>query len=211
MKLIGMLDSPYVRRVAVSLECLGIAFEHDAKSVFTTYDEFKHINPVVKAPTLVCDDGEVLMDSSLILQFIEMSAANGKSLWPKTPKELQHDFRAVSLALAACDKGVQLIYECNLRPESARYEPWLSRVKEQINAALEGLENEIEKRADAFANLTQASIAAAITWQFMEAQVGQVMKLGDHPNLSLLSKNMEQLPQLQKYQPVGPGVQTGGK
>ena len=34
MKLIGMLDSPYVRRVAISAKCLGIALEHQSVSVF---------------------------------------------------------------------------------------------------------------------------------------------------------------------------------
>lgn len=49
MKLVGMLDSPYVRRVAISLELYGVAFEHQALSVFSTFDEFSGINPVVKA------------------------------------------------------------------------------------------------------------------------------------------------------------------
>ena len=53
MKLIGMLDSPYVRRTAISLQLLGVPFEHQSLSVFRTYDEFRRINPVVKAPTLV--------------------------------------------------------------------------------------------------------------------------------------------------------------
>src|SRR5207237_6777612 len=62
MQLIGMLDSPYVRRVAVSLQLLGVRFQHQSLSVFRTYTEFQKINPVVKAPTVVCDDGTVLMD-----------------------------------------------------------------------------------------------------------------------------------------------------
>lgn len=62
MKLIGMLDSPYVRRVAIALEALSVQFEHEAVSVFSTFEKFQAINPVVKAPTLVCDDGEVIMD-----------------------------------------------------------------------------------------------------------------------------------------------------
>ena len=66
MRLIGMLDSPYVRRVAIALESLQVPFAHEAVSVFSTFDKFQGINPVVKAPTLVCDDGEILMDSSLI-------------------------------------------------------------------------------------------------------------------------------------------------
>ena len=51
MKLIGMLDSPYVRRVAISLKSLGLPFEHHSLSVFSTFEQFKAINPVVKAPT----------------------------------------------------------------------------------------------------------------------------------------------------------------
>ena len=67
MQLIGMLDSPYVRRVAVSLQLLGLPFEHRSLSVFRGFEQFRQVNPVVKAPTLGCDDGTLLMDSGLIL------------------------------------------------------------------------------------------------------------------------------------------------
>ena len=53
MQLIGLLDSPYVRRTAISLQLLGIPFRHRAISVFRNFDEFHDINPVVKAPSLV--------------------------------------------------------------------------------------------------------------------------------------------------------------
>src|SRR5215210_9327167 len=133
MRLVGMLDSPYVRRVAISLELLGVAFQHEPVSVFSTFETFQGINPVVKAPTLICDNGDVLMDSSLILQFIERDIAT--SLWSDDPLERQLEFRAVGLALAACDKSVQIVYERNLRPASAQYEPWLERVTSQLAAA----------------------------------------------------------------------------
>ena len=42
--------------------------------MFRNFDEFQAINPVVKAPTLVTDDGAVLMDSTLILDHIERLA-----------------------------------------------------------------------------------------------------------------------------------------
>ena len=74
MILVGMLDSPYVRRVAISMKLMQIAFEHQPLSVFRTFDQFRAINPVVKAPTLVCDDGAVLMDSTLILDYLEVRA-----------------------------------------------------------------------------------------------------------------------------------------
>src|SRR5262245_45165972 len=71
MRLIGMMDSPYVRRVAVSLKCLGLPLVHEPVSVFRHYDRFAAINPVVKAPTLVTDDSVVLMESTLILEHAE--------------------------------------------------------------------------------------------------------------------------------------------
>src|SRR5689334_22348202 len=102
MLLIGMLDSPYVRRVAVSLQLLGLPFEHRALSVFRTFDEFREYNPVVKAPTLVCDDGTVLMDSTLILDYAEALAAPRHSLMPTAIPERLHALRIIGLVLAAC-------------------------------------------------------------------------------------------------------------
>ena len=208
MKLVGMLDSPYVRRVAIALESVGVPFEHEAVSVFSTFDRFQRINPVVKAPTLVCDDGEVVMDSSLILELVEATKTGGRSLWPSNPLELQHAFRAVSLALAACEKSVQTVYEVNLRPASARYEPWLARVRGQLLAAYGGLEREIGERKKVFAGATHASIAAAVAWQFTQSELAAIVPAAKHPLLVELSQRMESLPQFRKYPPVGPGVQA---
>ena len=50
MKLVGMRDSPYVRRVAISMKLMGLPFEHERVSVFRHMDRFREINPVSKAP-----------------------------------------------------------------------------------------------------------------------------------------------------------------
>src|SRR5690242_1216956 len=104
MRLIGMLDSPFVRRTAVALDMLGVPFTHEAVSVFSTFEKFQRINPVVKAPTLVLDDGTVLMDSSLILAYVESTLPPGQSLWSADTAARALEFRAVSLAMAACEK-----------------------------------------------------------------------------------------------------------
>lgn len=207
MRLIGMLDSPYVRRVAISLEMLGVPFEHEAVSVFSTFEKFHAINPVVKAPTLVCDDGEVLMDSSLILQFVEATKTAGRSLWSQSPDVLQHEMRAVGLALAACEKSVQIVYERNLRPASAQYAPWLERVTGQLLAAYAGLEQQVQGRPSLFASpRTQSAISAAVAWQFTQSMLAVVVPAENHPALVALSERMERTPEFQKYPPVGPGV-----
>lgn len=211
LRLIGMLDSPYVRRVAISMSCLGVPFEHEAVSVVSTFERFQRINPVVKAPTLICGDGQVIMDSSLILQFIEAAHANGRHLWPRDATELQHDFRALSLALAACDKGVQSIYERNLRPPEKQHEPWLARVRGQLSAALAALEAEVRRRPEALAPVDgqpvrQAGITAAIAWRFLGEVEPGLTSSQTHPALALLSDQMEATEVFKRFPPVGPGV-----
>src|SRR5262245_28445395 len=82
MQLIGMLDSPYVRRVAVSMAFWELPFTHVPVSVFRHFDEFARINPIVKAPSLVTDDGVVLMESSLILDYLQRLAPPDRRLMP---------------------------------------------------------------------------------------------------------------------------------
>jgi len=211
MRLIGMLDSPYVRRVAISLDMLGVPFAHEAISVFSTFEKFQAINPVVKAPSLVCDDGEVLMDSTLILQYIEATRSGNRTLWPADPEELQHDMRAVGLGLAACEKSVQIVYERNLRPATAQYQPWVTRVTGQLLAAYAALEQELTRRTTAFAgDQSQAVITAAVAWQFTQSMLATTVPAEDFPALTRLSVRMEALPGFRRYPPTGPGVQAAG-
>ncbi len=207
MRLIGMLDSPYVRRVAISLEVLGVPFEHSAVSVFTDFDEFQSINPVVKAPTLIFDDGEVMMDSSLILQYVDRAYSRNEALWSSTPEALQNEFRIVSLALAVCDKCVQILYERNLRPKEAQYEPWMERVTGQVVAALAGLEQEIQNGKILHdGELNQAMISTTVAWTFIQSMLENLVPSSGYPGLGELSERIEKLPAFRKYPPVGPGV-----
>ena len=60
MILIGMFDSPFVRRVAVSMQLVGKTFEHRNWSVGKDFERIREHNPVGRVPTLVLDDGEAL-------------------------------------------------------------------------------------------------------------------------------------------------------
>ena len=194
MRLIGMLDSPYVRRTAIALQLLGIPFEHDPLSVFSTFDRFSRINPVVKAPTLVCDDGTVLMDSALIIDYLETLA--GRSFMPAGLAERTRALRATGLAMAACEKVVQIVYERNLRPAEKQHAPWLDRVHAQMLAALTALDAEIARHplaADS-ASLTQAGLSAAIVWRFMQIKLDTPVADATCPALAAHSARCEALP-----------------
>ena len=195
MKLIGMLDSPYVRRVAISFQLLGIPFEHQSLSVFRTFDEFRKINPVVKAPSLVCDDGEVLMDSTLILEYGESIAGNGRSLMPRDRAQRQHALHLIGVALAATEKSVQIVYERHTRPPEKQHKPWIARVTTQVLGAYELLESEIVRKPLAKTSKTvdQAAITTAIAWEFTRMMIADVVKPANFPALVAHSAACEQL------------------
>lgn len=200
MQLIGMLDSPYVRRVAISLQLLGLRFEHQSVSVFSTFEKFRAINPVVKAPTLVCDDGTVLMDSSLILDYAEALAAQapaGRSLMPSTLAERQQALRVIGLALAACEKSVQIIYERMVRPAEKLHQPWVQRITSQLLAAYGELESELRRKPLAATSdtLGQDGVTVGITWHFTQALLPEVVNASDYPALREFSARAEQLPE----------------
>ncbi|MEX5582279.1 glutathione S-transferase family protein [Pseudomonas lurida] len=195
MKLIGMLDSPYVRRVAISLDVYGVDFVHEPLSVFRAFSEFAQINPVVKAPTLVLDDGTVLMDSSLILDYLEALAPDNKKLLAQQPAARAQDLQVLGLALAACEKSVQIVYEHNLRPAEKLHAPWLDRISGQLLAAYSLLDQQL---ADSGA-LTQASITAAVAWSFSQLTVGSVVKADAFPNLKRNAERLEQHPAFKRY------------
>lgn len=197
MQLIGMLDSPYVRRVAVSLQLLGLRFEHQPVSVFSTFAQFQRINPVVKAPSLVCDDGVVLMESTLILQYAEAMAAPSASLLPRGMAELKRSLRITGLALAACEKSVQIVYEHELRPSEKLHQPWLSRVTGQLLAAYGALEAELTHQplAASRAGIDQAGVSTAIAWHFTQQMLPQVVVAANYPALQAFSRQAEALPE----------------
>ncbi len=207
MQLIGMLASPYVRRVAISLQLLGLPFVHRPISVFQMQEQFKQINPVLKAPTLVCDDGEVLMDSGLILEYAEGLAAAGRSLMPKDATSRQHALRIIGLALAACEKSVQIVYEHTQRPAEKLHEPWVSRVTGQLLAACDALESELRLQplAATSAMIDQAGITTAIAWKFIQDKLPEIVNSSRYPALGEHSTRAELLAEF-RAAPHGSGT-----
>jgi glutathione S-transferase len=194
MKLIGMLDSPYVRRVAISAKCLGIPLEHQSVSVFRHFEQFQQINPVVKAPTLVLDDGEVLIDSTLILDYLEALAGPANSLMPSDLKQRLRSLRLIGLALAACEKSVQLYYERNLRPAEIQFEPWVERVEGQLAAAYSALERELEMQPlKTDGTIAQDGITLAVAWSFTHLVVPDQVDVNRFPQISAFTEYAEGL------------------
>lgn len=203
--LVGLLDSPYVRRVAISLRLYGMAYDHVALSVFRHREQMQLINPTLKVPLLILDDGTRLADSSLILQELELLAAPELRLLPADSAQRRRVLEAVGLALILCEKTVQLYYEYTWREAHLRSPDWIARCGEQLRTAASLLHEQAAIELPAGPRLQQAQITAAVGWRFLAHIQGDLMRAGtlqsgplleqDHyPRLQALSAYCEKLP-----------------
>jgi glutathione S-transferase len=155
-----------------------VDFVHEPLSVFRSFTEFSRINPVVKAPTLVLDDGTVLMDSSLILDYLEALAPADKKLLPQRPTARARDCRYSGSpwppARKVCRSSTNTT--CGRQKQHA---PWIERVTGQLLAAYTLLDKHLAP-ADGEA-LTQASLTAAVAWSFSQFTVASVVKAAAFP------------------------------
>ena len=196
MRLIGMLDSPYVRRVAISLKLMQLPFELEQLSVFRNYGEFEAINPMVKAPSLVTDDGVVLMDSTLILDHAERLAGPARSLMPPDGRARDEALHVIGLALAASEKAVQIVYERNLRPPEKQHQPWIERVCRQLLKGYAALESEMAQKSAWFGGSRpmQPDVTVATSWRFSRTMIPDIVTDAEFSHLAAHSARAEGLP-----------------
>jgi len=193
MQLVGFMDSPFVRRVAVSAHFLGQSFEHRELSIFRDFDEFRKLNPLVKVPTLICDDGHSLVDSTLIIDYLESRA--GRSLMPLAAADRLAALHIVGIGLVAMEKVVQIIYETRQRPAELQHQPWIERVMQQLTGALDLLEAAVGDGSGWLVGneLTQADITVAVGWRFVRHTLPERVSAEAYPALSAFSARAEAL------------------
>jgi glutathione S-transferase len=194
--LIGMFDSPFVRRVAVSMRLLSLAFEHRNWSVGKDFDLIRDYNPLVRVPTLVLDDGEVLIDSAAILDHLDEQVGAERALLPRAGAERRAALRVMAVASGAAEKGVQQIYETVFRPEERRHAPWVDRCCTQMHGALIELERVAQARDGRWLagdRMTQADITTACVFTFLSDALNANAAAG-YPGLAALAHRCEALP-----------------
>jgi glutathione S-transferase len=199
MLLIGMFDSPYVRRVAVSMQRLGLPFEHRNWSVGADFDRIRQYSPLGRVPVLVMDDGVALVDSSAILDALDDRVGPTRALLPPTGASRREALRLIHLAIGAQEKGRDQLYERMVRPPEKAHEPWVARCREQMHGALGQIELTCRERGagswlvdDRF---TQADLSVACLCTLLGDSLG-IFAIGHpYPALKALVDRCEALPE----------------
>jgi glutathione S-transferase len=213
MILIGQYDSSFVRRVAIPLSLYGVGFEHRPWSVVGDADKIAPLNPLRRVPTLVLDDGSVLVDTHVIVDYIDSLAPAGQALYPASQPERHRAMRVAAFAGGLADKGIALFYETNLHGHWS--EMWVARCRDQIAGTLALLEAERAARATPWwfgGQLGHADIAVACSVRHVAESNPGSIDLARYPALADHCARAEALPVFAAHsQPFrAPGVTDRG-
>ena len=194
MILIGRFQSPFVRRVAVTLKQYGLPFEHKNISTMNDRAAVQVYNPLARVPALEIDGGEILVDSAAIVDYLDELAGAAKSITPGKGTERRKVLRAVALATGACEKAVGGIYEKAKRPAEKVHQPWLDLIEGQASDGLAALEGMNPSPWLIGGRMTQADVTAVCVFDFIKTACPHIAPTGKYPKLEALSQRCNALP-----------------
>ena len=206
MFLIGQYDSPFVRRVAIALRLYGLAFEHKPWSTFGDADKIAAYNPLRRVPTLVLDDGEALIESTIILDNLDERIGEARAMLPRGGAHRRRHLRICALACGLGDKAVSLLYERVLRKEQLAL--WVERCQAQIADVLGVLEAERAEVTTPYwlgERIGHADVTVACAVRFTREAHPQLFDTTRYPALSAHAERCEALPAFREIvQPLAP-------
>jgi glutathione S-transferase len=199
MILIGQYDSSFVRRVAIALRLYGLAFEHRPWATFGDGDKIAPYNPLRRVPTLVCEDGEALIESAAILDYLDELVGPDKAMIAASGPARRHALKICALAMGLADKAVSLLYERVLRKDASKI--WVERCQAQISGVLELLEKERAGIATPYwfgGTIGHADIAVACVLRFTSEAHPALFDAARFPALAAHAAACEALPVFQE-------------
>jgi glutathione S-transferase len=184
MELIGQYDSPFVRRVGVTLHLYGFAFERQVLSVFGDFEAVLAVNPLGKVPMLRLGAGELLFDSQMIVDHLdELAGAARRAV-----------LRRTAMALGMAEKVVALRSELYRRAEEKRDADWAKRLEIQVLSALNWLEGCSAEPWLSGSAPGQDDVAAAVAYRYLLERFPGRLPEGASPVLAELTAQAETLP-----------------
>ncbi|HEY7610991.1 MAG TPA: glutathione S-transferase N-terminal domain-containing protein [Alphaproteobacteria bacterium] len=145
MKLFFAALSPFVRKVRVAAMELGLDKKIELVTVATTpvamNADLAKVNPLGKLPALVADDGDLLFDSAVIVEYLDALAGGGKIIPAKGPERWRVK-RTEALADGMADAAILMRYEAAMRPPEKQWADWVAGQKQKVTQGLDALEGQ---------------------------------------------------------------------
>jgi glutathione S-transferase len=147
----------------------------------------------------VLDDGEALMETFAILDYINERAGDERALLPRSGRTRRSALHLMSIANGAADKAREQLYERAFRPAEKRHEPWTERCRSQMHGALAELERAAaHTRGGAWLvgeRMTQADVTVSCVFTFANDALPATFTGSSYPALRALAERCEALPE----------------
>ena len=201
MILVGQFDSPFVRRVAVTLHHYRMPYTRNPISVFRNVPEMQKINPLIRVPSLILETGETLIDSSAIIDHLDHMAGPARALTPAQGPERRKVLQATALALGTMDKTLVLFYERLFHSGPHISRDYEARLMAQINAGLAQLEHDCSAPWFFGPRMTQADVVIGCSLAYMALRLPDVFPTAMFPKLHALARQCESTEDFVKARP----------
>ncbi len=191
MILVGQYDSPFVRRVAVTLHHYHMPFTRKPLSVFGDKKEVQQLNPLLRVPILILEDGETLIDSNAILDHLDHVAGNARAMTPPNGSDRRRVMQACAISTGISDKVVALYFERHFHETKHVSANLDARLSSQIKVALEKLEHECGTPWFFDNKMTQADITIGCMLSHLKLRLPEFFPADKYPKLHSLSRHCE--------------------
>jgi len=194
-------SSPFVRKIRIAASVLGVDDEIAIEPADTVNpsDTVRQQNPLGKIPTLVLEDGMVLFDSRVILDYLDHRAGGGVIV-PKDPGARFGALRLQALADGIMDASILLVYEGRWRPSERHESKWLEHQAGKVARALASLEA-APPELEAIPHVGAIALACALGYR--DFRFGETWRK-DHPHLvAWLDQFAARVPAFAATKPTG--------
>ncbi len=193
MLLVGNYDSPFVRRVAVALHHYDLPFERQAISVFKNFDDILGTNPIGKVPALKLDEGDTLIDSRIILDYLEGVVDDDKNLLPRVEPKRREVLRTEAVALGLAEKAVELRIELFRKSPHSRDPEWVSRLERQVGSTLTWLDKRKPSPFFHGSTLTLPDLTTVVAYTYLKHKLPDMVSQEKYEDLERLWTHCEVL------------------
>jgi len=182
MKLIGVYLSLYVRRVAAALISRGLPYEHQPVNGYKEYEAASRYNPVGKVPSLVLDDGEILIDSSAIIDYLNELVPSAP-LIPAGSSARRATLKLAAIGYGVAEQAISLYGRGRTAPETDT-----KRWRAQIHGGLRALDEAAREGGPLQAKpLDAAAITAVVAVELLALLHPYIELLPAFPALAALA------------------------
>ena len=191
MKLLGSVNSPYVRKVRIVMAEKKLDYQFVQEDVWGS-DAILASNPLGKMPCLVMEGGEAVFDSRVIVEYLDARSPLAR-LIPEPNRERTEVRTWEALADGILDAAILARLEATWAGRTAeqRSQAWIDRQMGKVNASLVAISTGVAAKPWCTGiHMTLADVAVGCALSYLDFRFPELAWRSEHPNLVRLADKL---------------------